>query len=167
MKILLTDEQVERTLKRITHEIIELGYASHDVIFFGVLNKGYEVAKIMKQFYESFTQEEVMCYPLNIKPFRDDDKKEGIFEQRDIDVKNKHVILIDDVLFTGRSVRAGFDAILSLGRPKHIKLAVLVDRGHRELPIRPDFVGKNIPTSYQEHVVFDTKNLVVSISWKH
>jgi pyrimidine operon attenuation protein / uracil phosphoribosyltransferase len=164
MKILLSKEQVERTLKRMTHEIIELGLKTEDVIFFGILNKGFEIASIMAHYYEKFTSERIQLYPLNIKPFRDDDKKEVLKQTLEVDVKGKYVVLIDDVLFTGRSVRAGFDAVLAFGRPKLIKLAVLIDRGHRELPIRPDFIGKNIPTSYQERVVLDLSTLEIGIT---
>lgn len=164
MKILLTKEQVERTLKRMTHEIIELGLKTEDVIFFGVLNKGFEIATIMAHYYEKFTSEHIQLHPLNIKPFRDDDKKELLKQTLEVDVAGKYVVLIDDVLFTGRSVRAGFDAVLAFGRPKQIKLAVLIDRGHRELPIRPDFIGKNIPTSYQERVVLNLSTLEIGIT---
>jgi pyrimidine operon attenuation protein/uracil phosphoribosyltransferase len=164
MKILLNKEQVERTLKRMTHEIIELGLKTEDLVFFGILNKGFEIATIMSRYYEKFTNESILLYPLNIKPFRDDDKKEVIHQTLDINIEGKYVILIDDVLFTGRSVRAGFDALLSYGRPKQIKLAVLIDRGHRELPIRPDFIGKNIPTSYQERVVLDLQTMDIGIT---
>jgi pyrimidine operon attenuation protein / uracil phosphoribosyltransferase len=164
MKILLTKEQVERTLKRMTHEIIELGLKTEDLIFFGILNKGFEIASIMANYYEKFTSESIALYPLNIKPFRDDDKKEFVESTLNVDITHKYVILIDDVLFTGRSVRAGFDAVLAYGRPKQIKLAVLIDRGHRELPIRPDFIGKNIPTSYQERVVLDLETMEIGIT---
>jgi pyrimidine operon attenuation protein / uracil phosphoribosyltransferase len=137
---------------------------TEDVIFFGILNKGFEIASIMAHYYEKFTSERIQLYPLNIKPFRDDDKKEVLKQKLEVDVKGKYVVLIDDVLFTGRSVRAGFDAVLAFGRPKLIKLAVLIDRGHRELPIRPDFIGKNIPTSYQERVVLDLSTLEIGIT---
>lgn len=163
MSVILTKDHVERTLKRITHEIIELGYQASDIIFFGILEKGYHIALLMAKYYERFTEEKVLVYPLNIKPFRDDDKKEVLKETLPIDVTGKHIILIDDVLFTGRSVRAGFDAILVYGRPKVVKLAVLIDRGHRELPIRPDFVGKNLPTKTQERVQLNLETWEVFI----
>jgi pyrimidine operon attenuation protein/uracil phosphoribosyltransferase len=154
MKTILDTEQLHRTLKRITHEIIEAYPSLEDVVLCGILSKGAIIADEIKTLIQSFTNQHIQSIHLDIKPYRDDEKKEGYPILLDIAVKNKNIIIIDDVLFTGRSVRAAIDGIMLSGRPKSIKLAVLVDRGHRELPIRPDFIGKNIPTSMQEKVVF-------------
>lgn len=164
MKLLLTSEQVERTLKRITHEIIELGYPTEEIVLAGILSKGYIISEKIATHYEVFTGEKVTNIPLEISPYRDDEKKTSLVSNKQFDLKNKIVILIDDVLFTGRSAKAAFDAVTNQGRPKIIKLAVLIDRGHREIPIRPDFVGKNIPTHYDDIIKFDTHAFDVFVS---
>ena len=154
MKTILDTEQLHRTLKRITHEIIEAYPSLEDVVLCGILSKGAILAKEIQTLIHTFSNQHVPCLNLDIKPYRDDEKKEGRPKQLDISTTNKSIVIIDDDLFTVRSVRAAIDGIMLSGRPKNIKLAVLVDRGHRELPIRPDFIGKNIPTSRHEKVVF-------------
>lgn len=156
MKQLIDDVTMKRTIRRITHEIIEQNQVLNDVVLLGIKKKGYPLAKMLSETIEKFENVNVAAYELDISGYRDDDKKQEVRKQ-EIDVLNKVVILVDDVLQTGRSVRAAMDAVIDLGRPKKIQFAVLVDRGHRELPIRPDYIGKNIPTSSDEviRVQFD------------
>jgi pyrimidine operon attenuation protein/uracil phosphoribosyltransferase len=159
MKIVIDNDQFMRSLKRLTHEIIEKNDNLNDVILVGIMKKGYPIALEIQKYIKAFEGVDVLCTGIDISTHRDDYKKTL---KADIDfnvnVDNKVVILVDDVLFTGRSVRAAMDFIIDNGRPSKIKLAVFVDRGHRELPIRADFVGKNIPTSREELVVCDFEN---------
>ena len=163
MKEIMNKDQLTRTLKRMTHEIIEKYNDLDDVVLLGVLQKGYPLAKIIKQNLKDFAQVDIPCYPLDIRAYRDDLNQDIQKVNQGYDVKNKTVILIDDVLYTGRTARAALDAINFHGRPKKISLAILVDRGHRELPIRADFIGKNIPTSTEEKVIVDLNNMLVVI----
>lgn len=151
MKQLIDDITMERTIRRITHEIIEQNNPLNDVVLLGIKKKGYPLAKALSKNIEKFENSHVKVYELDISGYRDDDKKQDV-QIQNIDVLDKVVILVDDVLQTGRSVRAAMDAVIDLGRPKKIQFAVLVDRGHRELPIRPDYIGKNIPTSSDETI---------------
>lgn len=163
MKEIMNKDQLTRTLKRMTHEIIEKYNDLDDIVLLGVLQKGYPLAKIIKQNLKDFAQVDIPCYPLDIRAYRDDLNQDIEKVNQGFDVKNKTVILIDDVLYTGRTARAALDAINFHGRPKKISLAILVDRGHRELPIRADFIGKNIPTSTEEKVIVDLNNMLVVI----
>ena len=163
MKEIMNKDQLTRTLKRMTHEIIEKYNDLDDIVLLGVLQKGYPLAKIIKQNLKDFAQVDIPCYPLDIRAYRDDLNQDIQKVNQGFDVKNKTVILIDDVLYTGRTARASLDAINFHGRPKKISLAILVDRGHRELPIRADFIGKNIPTSTEEKVIVDLNNMLVVI----
>ncbi|MFA5471740.1 MAG: bifunctional pyr operon transcriptional regulator/uracil phosphoribosyltransferase PyrR [Acholeplasmataceae bacterium] len=163
MKEIMNKDQLTRTLKRMTHEIIEKYNDLDDIVLLGVLQKGYPLAKIIKQNLKDFAQADIPCYPLDIRAYRDDLNQDIEKVNQGFDVKNKTVILIDDVLYTGRTARAALDAINFHGRPKKISLAILVDRGHRELPIRADFIGKNIPTSTEEKVIVDLNNMLVVI----
>lgn len=159
----MNKDQLTRTLKRMTHEIIEKYNELDDIVLLGVLQKGYPLAKIIKNNLKDFAQKDIPCYPLDIRAYRDDLNKQVDKVNQGFDVKDKIVILIDDVLYTGRSARAALDAINFHGRPKKISLAILIDRGHRELPIRADFIGKNIPTSLEEKVIVDLGNMSVVI----
>lgn len=156
MKEIMNQEQISRTLKRMTHEIIERQSDLSLLVLVGILNKGYPVALEIQKNLKRFADVDVPLYGLDITPYRDDVKTASKPEKLSFDAANKHVILIDDVLFTGRSVRAAMDAINDYGRPSQIRLAILVDRGHRELPIRADYIGKNIPTSHDEKVVVES-----------
>ncbi len=162
MKEILTSEQLSRTLKRMTHEIIEAHSKLEDLILVGILKKGLPIANIIKENLKQFAQIDVPVIGIDITNYRDDVKLEQKGTQQ-LELENKNVILVDDVLYTGRSVRAAMDAIMDHQRPSKIQLAVLVDRGHRELPIRADFVGKNIPTSKSEKVIVDIENQTVYI----
>lgn len=163
MKEIMNQEQLSRTLKRMTHEIIERNQNLSQIVLVGILNKGLPIAAILKENLKRFADVDVPVYGLNILPYRDDEKKLDQQTFQKIDIHDKRVILVDDVLYTGRSVRAAMDALLDMGRPTQIQLAILIDRGHRELPIRADFIGKNIPTSHREKVVVDMERLLITI----
>ncbi|TBX40112.1 bifunctional pyr operon transcriptional regulator/uracil phosphoribosyltransferase PyrR [Lactiplantibacillus paraplantarum] len=146
---------MRRALTRITYEIIEQNKGVGNLVFIGIKTRGIFLAQRLKQL-ESV---DVPVGSLDITLYRDDHHAVDVAGQAKlngadipVDINGKHVILVDDVLFTGRTVRAALDALMDHGRPAKISLAVLVDRGHRELPIRPDFIGKNIPTALDEQV---------------
>lgn len=156
MKEIMDQIQISRTLKRMTHEIIERNEHLEDLVLVGIEQKGVPIANRLVENLKRFADVDVPCYALSIASHRDDDKKQQEkFNTLDINLQDKRVIIVDDVLFTGRSVRAAMDAITELGRPSKVQLAILIDRGHRELPIRADYIGKNIPTSYHEKVIVE------------
>lgn len=164
MKTIIESEQFTRTLRRIAHEIIEKNEDLSKIVLVGILNKGLPIALEFKRIIEELEGIEIPVESINIQKHRDDDKKNSQVELNfNHDVTGKTVILVDDVLFTGRSVRAAMDAIMDFGRPAKIELAIVVDRGHRELPIRADFVGKNIPTAISEKVIVDFENRIIQI----
>lgn len=145
---------MQRALTRITYEIIERNKGIDNLVLVGIKTRGVFIARRIESRLKQLEGISVPVTELDITPFRDDNSDIDISRKPnlDIDVTDKNVILIDDVLYTGRTIRAAMDAIILSGRPKKISLAVLVDRGHRELPIRADFVGKNIPTSKKEKI---------------
>lgn len=154
---ILDENSLSRALIRISHEILEKNQGASDVVFVGIRTRGVPLANRLSQNILKFEGLSLPVGLLDVTPHRDDrdrdDKSEiSTTTEIDFDINDKNVILVDDVLFTGRTVRAGIDAIMSIGRPRTIQLAVLVDRGHRELPIRADYVGKNLPTSKEEIV---------------
>jgi pyrimidine operon attenuation protein/uracil phosphoribosyltransferase len=157
MRKLIDEDKMQRTIRRISHEIVEQNSQLDQLILFGVMKNGLPMAKLIQENINKIEGIVVPTYPLDISGYRDDVDVLG-FQKLDINVTGKTVIVIDDVLQTGRTVRASMDAIIDLGRPSKIQLAVLVDRGHRELPIRPDYVGKNMPTSTNERVRVDFTN---------
>jgi pyrimidine operon attenuation protein / uracil phosphoribosyltransferase len=154
----LSKDGIDRSLRRISHEILERNASSlDDLALVGVLTRGVPMAHRIARNIEHFEGLEVPVGSLDITLHRDDrdpaDEEPRIRESRvPFDVAGKMVVLVDDVLYTGRTARAAMDALLELGRPAAIRLAILVDRGHRELPIRADHVGKNVPTSRAETV---------------
>ncbi|HCO74512.1 MULTISPECIES: bifunctional pyr operon transcriptional regulator/uracil phosphoribosyltransferase PyrR [Clostridium] len=155
--VLMDDKAIKRTLTRISHEIIEKNKGTENLVILGIKSRGVPLANRIAELINMFEGEEVEVGSVDITKYRDDLKKpENLKEHNSIelgvDITGKRIILVDDVLFTGRSVRAAIDAIIDRGRPEMIQLAVLVDRGHRELPIRADYVGKNIPTSRKEDI---------------
>jgi pyrimidine operon attenuation protein / uracil phosphoribosyltransferase len=162
-KALVLDEQaIRRALTRIAHQIIEKNKGIDDVVLVGIKTRGVHVASRLAEKIKQIEGKAISIGELDITLYRDDlskvtENQEPLVKGSDIPggVANKKVILIDDVLYTGRTVRAGMDALMDLGRPAQIQLAVLVDRGHRELPIRADYVGKNIPTSSSERIVVE------------
>ena len=150
---------MQRALTRITYEIIEQNKGVENLVFVGIKTRGVYLAERLAKRLNQLENVEIPVGALDITLYRDDrhipdHHKEPTVKKSSlgIDINDKHVILVDDVLFTGRTVRAALDALMDMGRPQQISLAVLVDRGHRELPIRPDFVGKNIPTAMNETV---------------
>lgn len=154
---LMDDIAIERAIKRISHEIIEKNSGLEDILVIGIKTRGTPLAQRIKENLKEISGIDLPCEELDITLYRDDLTE--IYDQAKLnkdliktDVTGKRIILCDDVLFTGRTVRAAIDAIMHHGRPRLIQLAVIVDRGHRELPIRPDFVGKNVPTSLEEVV---------------
>jgi len=152
---LMDKAAVQRSLARMTHEIIERNKGSENLLLLGVKRRGVPLAVILRDNIAKFEGTDVPVGILDITLFRDDielNGRTGDSSEIPMDITGKTVILVDDVIFTGRTVRAAIEAVFQRGRPSAIQLAVLIDRGHRELPIRPDFVGKNIPTSREEKV---------------
>ncbi|SHI73320.1 pyrimidine operon attenuation protein / uracil phosphoribosyltransferase [Dethiosulfatibacter aminovorans DSM 17477] len=159
---IMDEKSIKRALTRISHEIIERNKGIENLVIVGIKSRGVPMAKRIVSIIKDIEGETVPYYSLDISMYRDDVNNVGsinINEESEMDVKDKVVILIDDVLFTGRTVRAAMDAIIDQGRPRKIELAVLIDRGHRELPIRADFVGKNVPTSRNERVTVHIEEL--------
>ena len=155
--IIMDEAAVLRSMKRITHEIIEKNNGTADVILLGIHRRGMPLAAILRDNIRSFEGTVVPLGSIDISLYRDDltevsDLPETGATSIPCDINGKKVILVDDVIYTGRTVRAAIEAVFHYGRPDSIQLAVLIDRGHRELPIRPDYVGKNIPTSHSEVV---------------
>ncbi|MGL4731004.1 MAG: bifunctional pyr operon transcriptional regulator/uracil phosphoribosyltransferase PyrR [Clostridium sp.] len=153
--IILDETAIKRTLTRISHEIIEKNKGVENIILVGIKTRGVPIANRIAELIEKFEGKKVPVGSVDVTLYRDDlteiasQPKVGN-THIDIEIEDKKIILVDDVLYTGRTVRAAIDAIIDAGRPEMIQLAVLVDRGHRELPIRADYVGKNIPTSKKE-----------------
>jgi len=154
---ILDKASMARAMARITHEIIERNEGAKDLCLLGVMRRGYPLAKILRDNVEKFEGTSVPLGHLDITTHRDDmsadDKmKKQISCHIPCDIRDKTVIIVDDVLYTGRSARAALETVFNYARPKAVQLAVLIDRGHRELPIRPDYVGKNLPTAKSEQV---------------
>ena len=161
--VLLDEEQVKRTLSRIAHEIIERNDDLSRVALVGIHTRGVPLAQRLRRLVEERSGEDVALGRLDVTFHRDDVQvRQGSAPRRrqpvpretrlDFDLEGRTVILVDDVLYTGRTIRAAIDALFEYGRPDRVQLAVLADRGHRELPIRPDYVGKNLPTARGERV---------------
>jgi len=152
---ILDAKAMDRALTRIAHEILEKNKGIEDIVLVGIKRRGYPLAKRLSVKIQGIEGRTLPVEEIDISGYRDDVHEElrEKYEKLSFDVTGRKVILVDDVLFTGRSVRAAMDALIDFGRPKMIQLAVLVDRGHRELPIRADFVGKNLPTASSEAVV--------------
>ena len=154
----LSDEDIRRALTRIAHEIIERDKGTDDLALVGIADRGDDLARRLATELARIEGAEVPVGVLDITFYRDDigmrAEAPEVHETRiAFDITGTTVVLVDDVLFTGRTIRAAMDALVDFGRPEAIQLAVLVDRGHRELPIRPDYVGKNVPTRKDEDVV--------------
>lgn len=154
--VIMDGSAIKRAITRLSHEIIERNRGVEDLIFLGIRTRGIPFAERLGEKISEIEEKEIDVKYIDITPYRDDLEKDSsdveIKESLDFDITDKTVILVDDVLYTGRTVRAALDAIVHSGRPKKVQLAVLIDRGHREFPIRPDFVGKNVPTSQDEVV---------------
>ena len=156
--VLMSADDVRRAITRIAHEIVENNHGTAGLVFVGMRTRGVPLAQRIAAAIREFEGEEVPVGALDIGLYRDDLPARGTHveikpSELPGDIADKRVVLVDDVLYTGRSIRAALDALIDYGRPQRIQLAVLVDRGHRELPIRADFVGKNIPTPHDAEVV--------------
>lgn len=158
-KIIIDENQYLRTISRISHEIIEKHQSLDNVVIVGIKRRGAELAELIKQKIADLTQIELPSIDLDITFYRDDLTVEHTSSSptysgasQFINIQDKEVILVDDVLFTGRTIRAALDALVDFGRAARIELVIFVDRGHRELPIRADYVGKNVPTSRNENI---------------
>jgi pyrimidine operon attenuation protein / uracil phosphoribosyltransferase len=156
----LDQPAIRRALTRIAHEIIERNKGIQDCVLVGIKTRGIHIANRLAERIHDIEGEKIPVGEIDITLYRDDLSKKTADNEPEVkgsdlpvDITNKKVILVDDVLFTGRTVRAGLDALMDIGRPSQIQLAVLVDRGHRELPVRADYVGKNIPTSSSEKIM--------------
>ena len=146
-------DDVRRALRRIAHEIVERHRDPSRLALVGIRTRGVHLAARLADAIEAVEGVRPPTGTLDITHYRDDRQpRPATTQPGDLPIADKHVVLVDDVLFTGRTVRAAMDALVDLGRPSSIQLAVLIDRGHRELPIRPDYIGKNVPTSAREHV---------------
>lgn len=153
--VIMNASEMTRAVKRMAHEIVEANKGVENLVLLGVQRRGVPLARMLAEGIKQVEGHEVPQGALDITFYRDDLSTLGPAPQvasteMPFDVNEKIIILVDDVLYTGRTVRAALDVIMDWGRPQAIRLAVLVDRGHRELPIRPDFVGKNVPTSQRE-----------------
>ena len=150
---------VKRAITRITYEIIERNKDLNKIVLAGIKTRGVFIAHRIQERLEQLENISVPVVELDTKPYRDDVKSGEDTSIISVDVTEREVILVDDVLYTGRTIRAAIDNIVTHGRPSRVSLAVLVDRGHRELPIRPDYVGKNIPTSRSEEIIVEMTEL--------
>ena len=170
-KEIMDANQMRRALVRISHEILEKNKGVENLCLVGIQRRGVTLAKRIQENIEMIEGVKLPLGILDITFYRDDlsllSEHPTVNSTRiDFDINNKKIVLVDDVIFTGRTVRAAIEALMDMGRPKMIQLAVLIDRGHRELPIRADYVGKNVPTSRKEivHVLvdeFDNDNRVI------
>ena len=156
-RTVLHEADVSRALTRIAHEILESNRGAENLVLLGIPTRGVTLAHRLSAAIGAIAQTTVPVGALDVTLFRDDLASQPTRSPRPTDIPaggidGRTVVLVDDVLFSGRSIRAALDALQSIGRPSIVRLAILVDRGHRELPIRPDFVGKNIPSSRQERV---------------
>lgn len=155
-KVIIMDEiSINRSITRLSHEILERNKNIEDIVIIGIKTRGMPLANKIQSKINNIENKKLDVYEIDPSNYRDDIKDKRIIDRsknKDIDIENKTVILVDDVLFTGRTIRATLDALIDNGRPKKVQLLVLIDRGHRELPIRPDYVGKNVPTSIEEKI---------------
>ena len=151
--VILDAGAMKRTLGRIAHEILESNSGGENLVVVGILRRGYPVAKRLAFTMTQIEGETIPCGKLDVTSSRDDNKDSGDdASEIPFEVTGKSVILVDEVVFTGRTIRAAMDALLRFGRPSRIQLAVLVDRGHRELPIQPDYVGKVVETEHGDNI---------------
>ena len=155
--VIMDETAVHRSLTRITHEIIEKNKGTENLCLVGIRRRGISLARILQENLKKFGGADIPLGSVDISLYRDDltelsDLPKSGKSDIPMDITGKTLILVDDVIYTGRTARAAIEAVFHYGRPKEIQLAVLIDRGHRELPIRPDYVGKNIPTSHSEVV---------------
>lgn len=152
--VIMDENAISRAITRISYEILERNKGADHLCIIGIYSRGAVLAKRIADKINEIENANVCLGSLDITPYRDDSKASSSEFITDIDfsTENKKVVIVDDVIFTGRSTRAAIDAVIERGRPCSIQLAVLIDRGHREIPVRPDYVGKNLPTSKEETV---------------
>ena len=152
-KTIILDKQAQnRAISRIAYEIIERNKGANGILIIGIKRRGEILASRIAQKIMQLEGNQVQALGIDITPYRDDVETKTKPPKPALDISGRRVVLVDDVLYTGRTVRAALDAVFAMGRPSAIELAVLVDRGHRELPIRPDYIGKNLPTARSEKV---------------
>lgn len=159
----MDEDEIKRTLVRMAHQILEQNKGCENLALVGILTRGDILARKLADIIYNIEGVHVPVGSLDISFYRDDASISGLPQLHGTDIlfsiDNKTIVLVDDVLFTGRTIRAALDALMDFGRPARIQLAILVDRGHRELPIRADFVGKNIPSSLNENVRLRLKDI--------
>lgn len=154
-KVIFNEEEMRRAISRIAHEILERNVGASDLVLVGLHTRGLPLAQRLAERINALESIAVPVYPLDVTNYRDDrpaPPQATPPAPLDLPVAGKTVVLVDDVLFTGRTTRAAIDALVKAGRPRRVQLAVMVDRGHRELPIRADYVGKNVPTALSESI---------------
>lgn len=166
-EVVLDSGAMRRTLMRMAHEILEGNSGTDDLVVVGVLRRGYPVAKRLAFLMTQAEGATVPCGKLDVRPYRDDRGWSEAVDETEIpfQITDKRVVLVDEVMYTGRTVRAALEGLLKSGRPRVVQLAVLVDRGHRELPVQPDYVGRRLETEREDHVTvklseFDGEDLV-------
>jgi len=154
--VILDQAGIGRALTRIAHEILERNKGTADLVLVGIRTGGDHLAEVLRRRIAEIEGDDLPLGAVDVTMYRDDLDSRGSLPMGKTDIPfsldDKRVVLVDDVLYTGRTIRAAMDALIDLGRPRSIQLAVLIDRGHRELPIRPDYVGRNVPTSQEEQV---------------
>jgi pyrimidine operon attenuation protein / uracil phosphoribosyltransferase len=159
MSVVMDADRMGRSLARIAHEILERNRALHELALVGIRTRGVPIAKRLAQAIREINQHDVPTGALDITLYRDDLMRHAVAPQPLVrrteipfSIDDRRILLVDDVLYTGRTIRAALDALIDFGRPQAIQLVVLVDRGHRELPIKADYVGKNVPTSLSQSI---------------
>jgi pyrimidine operon attenuation protein/uracil phosphoribosyltransferase len=151
-KVIFNEEEMRRAISRIAHEILERNVGAGDLVLVGLHTRGLPLAQRLAERINALESISVPVYELDVTNYRDDRPTPPTRPPLNLPVAGKTVVLVDDVLFTGRTTRAAIDALVAAGRPRRVQLAVMVDRGHRELPIRADYVGKNVPTALSESI---------------
>jgi len=156
-KVIMDDQEIARALTRIAHQIVEVNKGVDNIVLVGVVNRGVPLAKRIAKIISQSEKKKVPVGALDVSLYRDDLKKKGKYievrrSNMPVDINDKIVVIVDDVIFAGRTARAALDGLKDYGRASKIQLVSLVDRGHRELPIHPDFVGKKIPTAKGEDI---------------
>jgi pyrimidine operon attenuation protein/uracil phosphoribosyltransferase len=156
--LIMSPSRVRRTLRRLAYEIVERNHGADTIELFGIQESGLPLAQTLADEVNAIEDTALAAHGLDVTPFRDDhpDVSPPEAPRHDLDATNRDVVLVDDVLFTGRTARAALDAVLQYGRPRSIQLVVLIDRGHREYPIQPDCTGRLLQTKHREEVIVDT-----------
>lgn len=156
--LIMSPERVRRTLRRLAYEIVERNQGAETLHLFGILQSGVPLTRMLADEINQIEGGSLIAHDLDVTPFRDDrpDASPPSSPRLDVDLTDRDAVLVDDVLFTGRTARAALDAVHQYGRPQSIQLAVLIDRGHREYPIHPDYTGRLLQTKHRERVVVDT-----------